>query len=153
MYKWLWIAGLSLTLYACEGRRVFEEYQVVESSSWSLDDVKRFEVEIENSSADYNLIFNLRNSGTYKYRNLFVFMTRTGPSGELARDTLNLPLADEQGKWYGSGLGDIKELEIMFRYQFRFPQEGTYTFEFQQGMREESLDGIHDIGMRVEYSE
>lgn len=145
------VAALLLT--SCDSRRVFEQFKEVEDSVWNQSDVKSFDVEIDDHLLDYDLIFMLRNSGSYPFQNLFVFVSREAPDGSLNKDTLNIPLANPQGRWNGSGLGDIKELEVMYRYKFRFPESGSYHFEFEQGMRREELEGIHDLGLRVERSE
>ncbi len=150
IYKILILSVVLLS--SCDSRRIFEQFEAVDASVWSQEDLKSFDVQIDDHLQDYNLIFLLRNSGTYPFQNLFVFVSRQAPDGSLNRDTLNIPLANPQGRWNGKGLGDIKELEVMYRYKFRFPESGSFHFEFEQGMRKEKLEGIHDVGLRVERS-
>ncbi|MGE5418669.1 MAG: gliding motility lipoprotein GldH, partial [Chloroflexota bacterium] len=65
-------------------------------------------------------------------------------------DTLQYFLLDEQGKRYGKGFGDIRELNLPYKSNVYFPVKGNYRFTVQHGMREEDLKGVYDFGIRVE---
>ena len=77
-------------------------------------------------------------------------MTTTSPDGKNLTDTLHYDLADEKGKWYGRGFGDVHELNLPYKSNVFFPRKGTYEFKVQHGMRIENLKGIFDIGLRIE---
>ncbi|MFM7726495.1 MAG: gliding motility lipoprotein GldH, partial [Flavobacteriales bacterium] len=101
-------------------------------------------------SATYNIDINLRNAGSYSFSNLFLFMNTYTPDGALARDTIELVLADDQGQWKGDGMGDIWDNRILFKKDQRFPMPGTYRFELEQAMRIDPLPGVMDAGIRIE---
>jgi gliding motility-associated lipoprotein GldH len=65
-------------------------------------------------------------------------------------DTIEFFLADPTGKWLGSGLGSVNSMLLPYRTNIKFPQRGIYTFEFKQGMRQEELKGIMDVGLRID---
>jgi gliding motility-associated lipoprotein GldH len=92
----------------------------------------------------------VRNAGGYQFSNLFIFFTTTIPSGKMERDTIEITLADETGKWLGDGLGDIWDNRQLFKSNFRFPEKGTYTFTLEQAMRVNPLPQIMDVGIRIE---
>jgi len=74
-----------------------------------------------------------------------------GPDGGLLKDTVNCILADNRGKWKGTGVGDLWDLKIPYIGGFKFAQTGSYTVSFEQAMRvENGLNGITDVGLRVE---
>ena len=77
-------------------------------------------------------------------------MNTTLPDGRISRDTLELTLADYDGRWLGSGIGSVKFSKFLFRKGIRFKQKGHYRFELEQAMRVKELKGIKDIGMRFE---
>lgn len=111
------------------------------------------EATIEDTSASYDLYINVRNAGTYSFSNLFLFLNTYTPDGALARDTIELVLADEQGQWKGDGMGDIWDNRILFKRGQRFLLPGNYRFELEQGMRIDPLPGIMDAGVRIEKAE
>jgi gliding motility-associated lipoprotein GldH len=59
-------------------------------------------------------------------------------------------LAEADGKWWGSGLGDIFSNQIKVMENVKFPRKGVYSFSVEQNMRDNPLLGIEDIGVRVE---
>jgi len=94
----------------------------------------------------------VRNAAGYQFSNLFIFFTTEMPNGKSERDTVELTLADERGKWLGDGLGDIWDNRILFKKNFRFPEKGIYTFKLEQAMRFNPLPQVMDVGIRIEKS-
>jgi len=82
-----------------------------------------------------------------------LFIKTVFPNGKFSNDTLECVLADEKGKWLGTGLGDIYDNQIPFKRNVRFPMAGTYRFEIEQGMRTETVPLIMDVGLRIEKAE
>jgi gliding motility-associated lipoprotein GldH len=140
-------------LAACDKSRVFEKNIKIPNYEWDANNVLRFEVPINDTVADYNMYFNIRQSSGYSFSNLYLFFTVHSPAGTAERDTVEIKLADETGKWLGDGLGDIWDNKVLFRKNFRFPVSGNYIFEMEQAMRVNPLSYIMDAGIRIEYAE
>jgi gliding motility-associated lipoprotein GldH len=109
-----------------------------------------FRVPVSDTLKSNDIFFVLRTGSDYPFRNLFLFVTATSPDGKIMADTLQYYLADDKGKWYGKGFGDIHELKLPYRSNVYFPLKGDYTFRIQHGMRKEDLPGVYDIGIRIE---
>ena len=148
------ILGLSLLVVltsSCDSNKIFEEYIEVKNANWKKENIASFEFNAKDTTTAHNLYINVRNTGTYSYSNLYLFVTMQGPSGGLLKDTVNCILADNRGKWLGSGVGDLWDLRIPYVGGFKFAQSGNYIVTLEQGMRVEAgLEGITDIGLRVE---
>ena len=86
----------------------------------------------------------------YAYRNLYLFLTTRLPNNNRTRDTLELILADPQGNWLGKGFGALHDNQILVRRNLSFPLAGRYTFSLQQAMRQDVLEGVADVGIRIE---
>lgn len=125
----------------------------MDNGSWSLNDTACFNVDIIDTLAYYNFYINLRHSTDYKFSNIFLFLHTTFPGGQVTSDTLQILLADNSGKWIGSGMGKVKECRVMLQDRVRFPRSGNYSFCIEQAMRAEPLEGIEDIGIRIERME
>jgi len=138
---------------ACDKGVVFEKNIGIPDYSWDMNNIVKLEPEISDTVALYNIYINIRNASGYQFSNLFLFLNTTTPDGSIARDTLELTLADESGRWLGNGSGDIWDNRILFKKNFRFPQAGTYKFALQQAMRVNPLPQISDAGMRIEKAE
>ena len=141
---------LSLVLLSCDRNRVYEDNFLIENGTWNASKPAVFDVEITRLTDKYNVYLNVRNALEYPYSNLFLFLSTSYPDGKKSVDTLELRLADLDGRWLGSGMGSVKFSRFMLKKGVLFPQKGHYHFEMMQAMRVNELKGIRDIGLRIE---
>lgn len=145
----LWVVMMAMICF-CDRNRVYEEYIPLPDHQWNRTNVLVFNVEITDTVNPHNIYVNVRNGGQYQYSNLFLFIKTISPSGHWIRDTVECTLADEKGRWLGSGLGDIATLQVPYKVNVRFPYPGLYSFEIEQAMRTQQLKHLFDIGLRIE---
>lgn len=134
---------------ACDPNMVFDMYQKTNNGSWNSNDKKIFEYEITDSLQAYNLLVNIRHTTDYPYSNLYVFITTEGPSGISLKDTLEILVTNDKGKWYGYGYGKIKHISRMYKNNIRFSKPGNYRFTLEQGIRSPEVP-VTDVGFRIE---
>ncbi len=139
-------------LCSCDPDCVYEKNIRIPDGIWDKDAPVRFEVIIRDTITPHNIYINVRNTGMYPVSNLYLFITTTAPSGHSIKDTVQVILADEKGKWLGKGLGDIWDMQRLYKKNVRFAQKGMYIFEYEQAMRMKKLPFILDVGLRVEKS-
>ncbi|GIV42399.1 MAG: gliding motility lipoprotein GldH [Vicingaceae bacterium] len=144
------IITLLVVLAACDKTRVFEKNLPVEGDGWHKDSTAYFYWEIEDTANFYNVLINVRHLTGYSYRNLYLFIDWYSPSKKHARDTFNIILADEKGKWLGEGSGNVRFRTAPYKIGVKFPEPGRYVLKIKQAMRHEQLKGILDLGVRVE---
>ncbi|MFM7015714.1 MAG: gliding motility lipoprotein GldH [Bacteroidota bacterium] len=145
------LLSLVMGLVACsDPDTLFEENKPISEGNWDAEQVFKFETAIPDTTNGYNVYLNLRNSGSYPYSNIFLFVNTYFPSGTIDKDTVEIMLASPEGKWLGRGLGDIWDNRILFKRNVTFPEKGKYRFEISQAMRLNPLPGITDAGIRIE---
>lgn len=147
---------------SCDSNRVFDEYKSV-PNQWHKDSIISFNVIPPDSTNNYNLFVNLRNTNEYKYNNLFLIVEIDYPNGKILKDTLEYKMADPNGKLLGTGFTDVKENKLWYKgfdKPFIFNESGEYKIKIQHAMRQngqvngiENLEGITDIGFRIEKPE
>lgn len=147
--NWLMLVPL-LLLFACETSVVFQQQKAIPLEGWHYRDTIIFEASITDTIALHTMHLDIRNTVDYRYSNLFIFLDIEFPDGMILRDTIECILADRQGSWTGKGFGKMRTNRFLFRDDVWFPQQGVYTFRIFQGMREDQLQGIADIGIRIE---
>ena len=145
----IFIVGL-FCFVSCDNNSIYHQYQPIDNNGWHKDVAVEFAVPITDTASLYNVIINIRNHNEYPYQNLYLFVYSTTPDGKMDGDTLNCILADNQGRWEGQGIGSTSTLPVMYMPAVKFSKQGIYTFKIMQGMREDVLEGISDIGLRVE---
>ncbi len=140
-----WIA-----LVSCDPNQIYEYNTEINDLKWHKDSVIRFQVEINDTIHPHNIYINVRNTSRYKMQNLHLIVTTTSPNGSKLEERFECYLADDRGKWTGSGWGDIYDNQFLYKKNVRFPISGTYTFEYIQAMRTDNLEYISDMGLRIE---
>lgn len=148
--KYVLIIGVTTILIGCQSNKYYEEFKQVENASWKAKEQLSFQVNAIDSNTKYDLFVVVRNTKSYKYQNLYLFVDIMAPSGKLERDTIECLLADVGGKWFGNSAGDVIDNKIWFRTNFQFKELGKYHFLFEQAMREDELKEIIDFGICVE---
>ena len=146
------IAFVCLFCLSCDYQPVYDQYQEIENTIWQKDKEYYFTFDIEDNSVPYNLTLEIRNNNMYPFQNLWLFLQEETPIGPLVRDTVECMLADDYGKWYGKGIS-LFQLSYPLKTAYYFPHSGQYTYSFRQGMRQDELPGIQEIGFRVELAD
>lgn len=141
---------ISFFLVSCTQNDVYLKYQAIVPQGWSKDSIYTFDIPISDVKSSYNVYVNIRNRGEYPYQNVWLFLTKTSPNKEQAKDTVECYLADQRGKWLGSGVGSVYDMPVLYEQNIHFKTLGTYQYKIGHGMRDDMLIGINDIGMRVE---
>ena len=135
---------------SCDHSKVFNEYQEINPNGWSFTEALDFEVDIQEQQGHFfNYLIGLRNNNDYLYANIFFFVDIESPNGKHQIDTLQYLLAQPDGKWLGSGVGEIKYNLFKFK-ELQMMKTGVYKFSISHGMRDDLLLGIEDVGLRIE---
>ncbi|MEX0967758.1 MAG: gliding motility lipoprotein GldH [Bacteroidia bacterium] len=144
------IIWIPFIFQACEKERIYQQYREVEGNEWALEDKKSFKIDVEDTTARYNLLVQIRHKGTYPYSNIWIMLAEKNPEGKVFRTRYDLPLAEKSGKWKGQGLGDIIDHEFLVRQEIKLPRSGTYVFSIKHDMRMDPVPDILDIGFRLD---
>ena len=142
------LIGTIITFISCN-TPVYENFESFETNSWHTDSVITFNYTITDTISKYDLSLSIRHSVDYEYQNLFLFLESD------TKDTIEIILADKIGKWYGSGICDIREFNYTFQTRKMFDKKGAYDLTVEQAMRYGSaekiqhLENITDIGLII----
>jgi gliding motility-associated lipoprotein GldH len=145
-----------LLLIGCDSSRVHEANVEFADETWKMADKLTIDFQINDTTLQYNLYFNVRNSLDYPYSRLFVNYALVDPTGVmLDAKMLGNNLFDQKtGEPFGqSGIGDLFDHQFPLLKQYRFYNTGVYKLTFRQFMRKDTLEGVFAVGARVERSE
>lgn len=152
--KAILLFSLALGLWACDPQRYFSEYQSLPETGWTNSLQPEFLVDIEDTSQVFNMQVMFRHAPEYPFRNLYLFLHTEFPNKKSITDTLTLYLFDAAGTPLGSCMGDLCDVEFLYRKNIKFPEKGQYRFRLEQRMRTPKgfLPLIFDAGLRLEKS-
>ncbi|GGD21876.1 gliding motility lipoprotein GldH [Flavobacterium orientale] len=150
---------LVILVVSCDKKRVFDRYDSV-GKTWHKDSIVTFSFEQKDTVALHNLFLNLRNNKNYPYSNLFLIVELEDPNQKTIVDTLEYIMANPDGTLLGSGFSDTKENKLYYKEKYQFKKPGNYTVRIQHAVRNsgkisgvETLEGILDVGFRIELTE
>lgn len=149
----LTLATTSLLAAASVGCSPSPEFAVVRDipgEAWYIDSMLVFDVAIADTTATYRVEVDVRHAGTYAYRNLYVGRDVLNKGGTVYHDTAEFQLASPEGQWIGDGITGLKTVTLPYRSEgLRFPKADTYRFRLQHLMRDEPLEGIHSVALKL----
>ena len=138
------------TLVACDKQTIYHSYQALPAEGWQKKDTLSFNVEVPDSFTYYKLFVEVRNRNDYPYQNINLSISYLAPTDTLSlpTDTIQLTLADKEGKWKGTGWGSLYQSEFPVG-GIRIRKPGNYQFKIAYTFTDQSLNGINDIGIRL----
>ncbi|MDR1763264.1 MAG: gliding motility lipoprotein GldH [Dysgonamonadaceae bacterium] len=139
---------IGLLLVSCSQKEIFFEFRAFDDARWARQDTAVFLPVIADCSKTYDVTVEVRNDNNYPFQNIWLFIDRKSPSGEIRSDTITADLADVYGRWYGKGL-TLHCLKIPLKTGETFSEPGIYEYRIRQGMRENPLRGISDLGLKI----
>ncbi len=142
-------AILLLTPGCTDNRAFIDQNTAVADHNWSYLNKFKYDVKIDDEKKAYNLYMNLRVTADYKYSNLFVLITQSGPDKRSKTTRYELKLASRDGEWLGAGSGNLYSYQLPFKTNYKFPAKGVYHFYIEQNMRDNPLREVSDVGLRV----
>ncbi len=149
MTRILLFSAMLLMLASCRKKTEFEEFVAI-PDAWNNSNLVHFNVNITDTITPQNVYISVRHSGKYEFSNLYLFVTAESPNGNIKRDTVEMVMADEHGKWQGKGAASVFTLYYPYKTNIRFPVAGIYTFTIEQAMWIRDLKNISNIGLMVE---
>ena len=154
-YLYLLIAiGSQLVATSCTTIDLYEKDVAIPAHSWKSSFKPSFTFTIKDTTSPYQLFLILRHDEKYNFNNIYINLSAQKP-GQDSVETLryDLLLATTEKGWLGTGMDDIYEHRIALtpsNEQFYFKKAGDYTFTVEQIMREDPLDHVYNVGLRVE---
>lgn len=154
MYKLrvVWAFACCLAFFtSCDPARVYEQNIDFKDGNWEVENTPVFEFEIQDTTQQYDIYFNVRYNLQYSFYNLYLQHELTGPDGKLISEQLHelLLMDPKTGQPLGKGFSDTYDLQARAINGVTFPKPGTYRLKLTQYMRQDPLADILAIGVRV----
>ena len=139
---------------SCTTVDLYEKSVTIPGHSWKNSYKPSFTFTIKDTAAGYGLYVILRHNDKYNFNNIYINLHTKQPgqdSTQVARYPLELA-TNEKG-WLGTGMDDIYEHRIPLTptgQKVYFKKPGEYTFTIEQIMREDPLNNVLNVGLRIE---
>ena len=135
-------------LISCNGDRIFEEYQGMETLHWEISDTVSFELEPVDTGSTVSTL-GIKYNDTFEFHNLYVKFLLKDSLGHVVQDSLiNIELFDSKtGRPLGDGFGNVfTKYDTLPFVEF---ENQALKAQFIQYMRREELEGIEAVGLKI----
>lgn len=150
MKKLAFTIVLSLLFIACDENVIYEKH--IDPSGnleWNKDEVVKHDIEIIDTSIKYNIDLALRYAVGYAYTECKVIVAEVSPSGVVSESEFTFKTRDDKG-YVGEAGGDIIDLELPWKKEFKYSEKGIYHYEIRQNMQDPKIHMVMEVGMIVE---
>tara|TARA_B110000014_G_C20033065_1_gene536558 strand:- start:602 stop:1081 length:480 start_codon:yes stop_codon:yes gene_type:complete len=137
-----------ILFFSCKSEKT--HYYSFLDSSWNSQQIVKFDITTKDSTQVRISNISIRHNTSYKYQNIIFFLHHSYKENIISTDTIELLLAEDNGKWIGKGKSNIKEFSTTTLSPKKY-QNGTHYFSLELSMRDnssielEKLNGISDI--------
>ena len=151
MKKIIAIWALAAAFASCSNIDLYEKQVFLPSQQWYYNNLLFFTFKITDTVSRYNLYIVLRHTDAYNYNNIWLKLGSKAPGDTIRFQNINLPLATDATGWDGAGTDDIFEVrKNITPGPVPFKKPGSYNFSIAQIMRENPLNHILNVGLRIE---
>jgi len=144
----------SFFLVSCQTIDLYEKTAGIPGHSWKSSFKPTFTFVIKDTASAYQLYVTIRHTDRYNYNNIYIHLTTKQPGRDSAQTArYDLTLGTDESGWLGTGMDDIYEHRIPLTpvgTDFRFREPGEYHFTIEQVMREDPLENVLNVGLRIE---
>lgn len=138
---------LVILVFGCSDDRIYEDFQVVPSGNWGIQDTLRFDLGDLDLNGRKSMIAVRFNEG-YSFSNCYVRVISYDSAGVILENKLiNVPLFDSKsGEPLGKGIGSTYTKYDTLPFTFK-PE--TKSLTLLQYMRTDQLNGIEAVGLKI----
>ena len=149
----IFLSILLIAAFSCEksSNYVFQETKALVASGWKYSQPVDFKIPVKDTSFIYNLSLDVQYlDNVYPNQNLYILAKTKFPKGDTITRQVSLELFNSSGTPYGKCKGENCRAEIALQDSLYFNQVGDYYFSFEQFTRDEVVEGIQEITLKLE---
>lgn len=145
---------LLLILASCSSGEVYYRFHHLDKGRWYRENPLVFAIDSMafHPGKQFDLSIELSTNQGYPYRDLWLRVDHNLADTLFRSDSLHIQLADEQGRWLGSGAGGLNQLSVPYLDRV-VPQVHDsvtgYRVKIGHLMKDNPLHGVESVGLRI----
>lgn len=136
-------------LSSCTTADLYEKTVPLPNHEWKSGYKPEFNFIISDTTSLYEPYFVIRHTEKYNYKNIWINLQFQLPGDTLRTEMREIQLANEKG-WYARGMDDIYEQRQLLTERPIKLKAGSYKFILENMMRQDPLQHVLNVGIRVE---
>ena len=132
------------------GPKVVYEDTVLLPQYWSYEEPIIFDAfDISDPNQKYDLMLVVKHDAEYKYQNFYTQVKTVFPDETERTDPISIELANKMGTWLSDCSGTSCTLYLVLRDNVKFKDKGKYQLTFVQDTREQKLEGLQSMELKL----
>lgn len=141
----------ALILGSCMRIDFYEKNKAIPHQQWSRKFLIKDSFDIKDTSVPYDYHIVLRHTDAYKFNNIWLEFSLQAPGDTMKTFKLDLSLGNDAQGWDGTGMNDIWEVrKKLNEYPLLLKTPGCYRYTIRHIMRDDHLNDVISVGLRVE---
>ncbi len=136
-------------MVSCGPKIIYKEYKEINNNTWSKGNPIVFNLDIQDTSKKYDIILTVKSLDAYRFANVYVQVKTTFPDNKKVEDVVSLELTKSNGEANGTCSGEECSTPILFQENINFAQLGKYKIAIDQYSREQTINGIESLELKV----
>lgn len=133
---------------SCQTIDLYEKNVAIPQQEWKSDFRPQFNFTIKDSLATYDIFVVLRHNEKYEFNNIWISLTTQRKGDPATTSQYELRLADNE-RWLGAAMDDLYEHYVPIASGIHL-KPGEYSFVIAQIMRQDPLENVMNVGLRIE---
>lgn len=141
------LIGLSFMSCKSNNRIFSENKELSPQMEWLKNDVRTFDISIDNTEDVYDLSLSFRYAEGFPYTTMKVNIIETSPSGKEIAKEYDLKVREESGEYIGEVALDIWDSEHLIEADKKYSEKGKYTYKIEHAMPKDPVQMVMEIGV------
>jgi gliding motility-associated lipoprotein GldH len=138
-----------LCTISCKHEIILDDVKELNNGIWQKGNEVAFTFEAKDTITYYDFLLNVVTNYDYPYQNVYVNISTTFPDGKKTSQLMSLELSKADGTSLGKCSGGECEIPIFINEHIKFKNTGQYIISFSQKSREDKIDGIKSIALKI----
>lgn len=138
-------------LSSCDEGVVYYRFHPIENSNWDKQAAANFLIDSLSVDPDkrYDIVLEIVNNNQYPYQNIWLLVQQNITDTTFVSDTVEITLADPQGKWLGKGSVGLYQLSVPYKASVALDSTRAYLVRIRQVMKGNHIKGIEKVGVLI----
>jgi gliding motility-associated lipoprotein GldH len=119
--------------------------ELIPESGWTYQNILKFDFEVEDTNALYDLYLEVDYNTSFPYQNIYVNVFTGMSEDKMNKTQLSLDLSNNLGIWKGDCNAEKCTYLLPLQKSIYFEKPGRQYFWIEQFSRSENINGIKSI--------
>lgn len=138
-------------LSSCDEGAVYYRFHPIKNNNWNKQVAVNFLIDSLSVDPDkrYDVVLEIVNNNQYPFQNIWLLVQQNITDTTFVSDTVEITLADSQGKWLGKGSAGLYQLSVPYKTSITLDSTRAYLVRIRQVMKDNPIKGIEKVGLLV----